>query len=203
MTTADSFRVLGLLGGIGAGKSLVATALESLGCVRIDADRVGHELLRTEPVRAAIRARWGDGVFSADGEVDRARLGPIVFADESQLRELEAIVHPRMRAEFERCIALARREGAAAGVVLDAAVMLEAGWDTLCDAMIFVDSPRAMRLARVATERNWDAAELDAREKRQISLDIKAESCCYRLDNSSTPSHLTPQVASLFRTIFS
>ncbi|MBT3278892.1 MAG: dephospho-CoA kinase [Phycisphaerales bacterium] len=197
----ESFRVVGLVGGIGAGKSLVAAELESLGLVRIDADRVGHELLTSESVCAAIRERWGDDVFSGD-EVNRAALGAVVFAEETQLRELESILHPLMRDVFAARIAEAKQAGAV-GVVLDAAVLFEAGWNDLCDATIFVAAPREVRLARVLAERDWTEPQFAAREKRQISLDTKTEFCCYTLDNGSSPSRLTPQVVSLFQTIFS
>jgi dephospho-CoA kinase len=193
--------VIGLVGGIGAGKSLAAAALAERGVRVLDADAVGHALLAQRPARERVVARFGPGVLRADEEgvegsepeVDRAILGRIVFADPVARRDLEAILHPAMRKTFERAIARAARAGLP-GVVLDAAVLYEAGWDRLCDAVLFIDAPRDVRLARLATARGWSAGDLDAREAAQASLDSKRQRADRVLENADSPEALREAV---------
>lgn len=189
--------VIGVVGGIGAGKSTVAGALVEMGCERVDADAIGHELLACPEVRRLLRDRWGQGVFSPDGSVDRSALGRLVFADAASLAELNRIMHPRMRAEMEEQIRLAQGRREVPAVVLDAAVLFEAGWDELCSAMVFVRAPLETRLDRVQRARGWDRTTLSEREKLQISLDSKARKCDYTVENSSSISHLHAEVRRL------
>ncbi len=107
--------------------------------------------------------------------IDRRALGAIVFADPKARRDLEAILHPRMRSWF---LAVIERELSAGGgtdrlVVLDAAVLLEAGWDDLCDLIVFVDAPREERMRRVEEQRGWSRETFEARERAQWPGDLK------------------------------
>ena len=186
--------VIGLVGGIGAGKSLAASSLAEKGLLVLDADAVGHALLAQRPARDRVVDRFGpavlkaneEGVEGAEPEVDRAALGRIVFADPVARRDLEAILHPAMRKTFGRAIDRAGRNGQP-GVVLDAAILYEAGWNSLCDAVLFVDAPREARLPRLAASRGWSADDLDARERAQAPLDEKRGRADQVLDNAGTP----------------
>jgi dephospho-CoA kinase len=186
--------VIGLVGGIGGGKSLAAAALAERGVRVLDADAVGHALLAQRPARERVVARFGPGVLRADEEgvegsepeVDRNLLGRIVFSDPVARRDLEAILHPAMRKTFERAIARAARAGLP-GVVLDAAILYEVGWDRLCDAVLFVDAPRDVRLAAA---RGWSADDLDAREAAQATLDSKRQRADRVLENADSPEAL-------------
>lgn len=173
--------VVGLTGGIGGGKSEVAALLAERGWAVIDADSVGHELLDDPGVRGRIVARFGDGVMTPPGlepaarRIDRGALGAIVFADPVRRRALEAILHPLMRGRFRTAIereTQAPRQNARA-VVLDAAVLLEAGWDDLCDLVVFVDAPRTERMHRAARQRGWSPQAFEARERAQWPCDEK------------------------------
>jgi dephospho-CoA kinase len=194
--------VVGLIGGIGAGKSLAASSLAHLGLLVLDADAIGHALLAQRPARDRVVERFGSGVLMApvagaegsDPEVDRKALGRIVFADPSARRDLEAILHPAMRKTFERAIARAGRNGQA-GVVLDAAILYEAGWNTLCDTVIFIEVPRDQRLARLASERGWSAEDLDVRERAQAPLAEKRERADHVLENAADPADFRATVA--------
>ena len=130
----------------------------------------------------------------AAGEIDRRKLGAIVFADAAERRALEAIVQPwigeRLRAE----IAAARADPAVRFVILDAAVMLEAGWEKACDLLVFVDAPEAVRRSRVAGQRGWSAAEIAARERAQMSPADKAARADVIVDNSGSPEALERQL---------
>ena len=171
--------VIGLIGGIGAGKSRVAELLAAEGAFVIDADTVGHALLDQRPVREQVVAQFGAGVLDRSGSpddpprIDRRALGAIVFASPAALEQLEAILHPPMRRTFERAIARAVRRGRARAVVLDAAILLEAQWNTLCDQVVLVDAPRDLRLARLAAARGWNEDVLAAREAAQWPLERK------------------------------
>ena len=189
--------VIGIVGGIGAGKSTVAAEFETLGCRRIDADALGHALLDVRGVREALRERWGDRVLGADGRVDRRAVADIVFDAPDELAALNAVMHPRMRTELERGISEALGDPASRGVALDAAVLFEAGWNDLCTHILFVDAPSETRARRVAG-RGWTEAEMARREKSQISLDKKRRMCDILIRNSSSPSHLHQQVREAF-----
>ncbi len=163
--------VVGLVGGIGAGKSLAAAELANVGLHRLDADSVGHALLSQRPSRDLVVERFGSiilapSVEGSEPEVDRKALARIVFTDPSARRDLETILHPSMRKTFERAISRAARNGQP-GVVLDAAILFEAGWNNLCDAVLFIDAPLDQRLARIEAERGWTAEDLDLREQAQ------------------------------------
>lgn len=165
--------VVGLIGGIGGGKSQAAALLAARGAHVIDADVVGHVLLDQRPVRDEVVSRFGSSIVKPDGTIDRRALGAIVFGDARERQALEAIVHPRMRRTFARAISRDQRRGQVAAVVLDAAVLLEAGWDALCDRVIFIDTPRGQRLDRLAAGRGWTEETLDARERAQWPLEEK------------------------------
>ncbi len=194
--------VIGLVGGIGAGKSIAAAELVALGCRLIDADAIGHALLDEPDVQSELKNRWGEDIFDSQGRVNRAAVGKIVFADRAELEAINAVMHPRMRRRMEREIAKAKSAPAVEAVVLDAAVLFEAGWDDLCTCVIFVDAPEDVRLRRLSSRPGWNAAKSASIEKFQISLDKKAAMCDYTIGNSSSVSHLRKQVGELFREIF-
>jgi len=190
--------VVGIIGGIGSGKSAVADEFADLGCRIVDADAIGHQLLDDQQVQTELRRRWGDGIFDAAGRVDRAVLGGIVFGSREDLDALNGILHPRIGAEMARIVEEAAGDESVEAIVLDAALLMEAGWDSLCSCVIFVDTPDAERLRRVRQERNWRADNWESREKMQISLDIKRSRCDYLIDGSSSVSHLRQQVRKLY-----
>jgi len=192
--------VIGIVGGIGSGKSAVSAELARLGCFVIDADAVGHELLETEEILNRVREAWGDAILSPDGSVDRAALGAIVFNDDDQLRRLEGILHPAMGAEIRARVAVAGA-GESPAAVIDAAVLFEAGWDEMCSHTIFVDSPEEERFQRVSARSGWSREMFDARESSQIPLDKKAERCCYTLRNDSDMSRLSESTQLIFHRI--
>jgi dephospho-CoA kinase len=173
--------VIGLIGGIGSGKTEVAQLLAQRGATVIDADAVGHALLWESRVRAQIVEQFGPAVVAAPDQsgaadiasIDRRALGSIVFADPLARRALEAIVHPAMRSRFLSDIRRAVAAGTSRLIVLDAAVLLEAGWDDLCDRIVFVDTPLIERSRRVVQSRGWSASALAARERAQWPHDQK------------------------------
>lgn len=195
--------VVGLIGGIGAGKSSMARLLASRGAFVIDADDVGHELLEDPTIRGQVVERFGAGVLedaAASGREDEPRrvnrrsLGAIVFADPAALKDLEAILHPAMRKRFATAIDRVAREGRSPCIVLDAAILLEAGWDDLCDRVIFVDAPRDLRLSRLSASRGWSESVLASRERSQWPAEQKRRRADWVVMNESGPDSLGIEV---------
>jgi dephospho-CoA kinase len=193
-------RVVGIVGGIGSGKSHIAKKLADRGATVIDADAVGHALLDQGPVQDTLVRKFGSDILGPPDEdgvrrVDRSTLGAIVFKDEALRKVLEEALHPRMRATFERVISrlsrqLSPKPGAlrlpAPVVVLDAAVLYEAGWNELCDLVVFVDAPKKDRIKRVVAVRAWSQEELDRREAAQWPLELKKNQADVVLKNPDT-----------------
>jgi dephospho-CoA kinase len=180
--------VIGVVGGIGSGKSEVARALGRLGCVVADSDALAREILTRPAVRDELVAWWGAGVLGADGQVDRAAVARIVFNDPWARRRLEGLVHPLIHAERRELIDRVAREGAGTvpAVVVDAPLLFEAGVDRECDAVIFVEAPWEVRLERVKRTRGWDAAELERREAAQMPLEEKRRRSGFVVDNGGS-----------------
>lgn len=190
--------VLGLVGGIGSGKSVVAAAFARRGAYVVTADDLGHQALRQPEVIDAIARRW-PAVVENDGSVNRRRLGSVVFADEKERRYLESLVHPWICRRIEEEVARAQQDPAVRLIVLDAAVMLEAGWEGVCDRLVYIDAPEEERWRRVAAARGWTSEELLARERAQLPLTQKALRADHVLVNAGTLEDLEQQVDSLLR----
>lgn len=144
--------VIGIVGGIGAGKSHVARAFERLGCAVLDSDVAAKAQLDEQAVKDVLVSWWGSEIVGPDGRVDRKKIAAIVFADPAQRERLEQLVHPRLKAGRASAIARARQEGKP-GVIVDAPLLLEANVAAECDLVVFVDVPREQRLRRVVSRR--------------------------------------------------
>jgi dephospho-CoA kinase len=189
-------RTIGILGGVASGKSRVSGIFAERGLGVLDADRAGHEVLRLSHVVAAARNRWGAEVVGSDGQLDRHRIAEVVF-EPGEIGDRERkfwtrLTHPeialRLMQEANRLAA-----GGVTAVVLDAAVMLEAGWDDWCDRLVFVEAPRTIRLNR-ALARGWKEEDFNAREAAQESLDFKRRQADVVIDNSGSPEQTRAQI---------
>ena len=196
--------VIGLVGGIGSGKSLAASVFADLGGMVIDADKVGHTLLDQNPCRDIVIEVFGEevlGPYTAEGErrpIDRKALGAMVFADPLLLGRLEDILHPLMRRTFERAISREVRRQRYSAVFLDAAILYEAEWNDLCDKVIFVDASIEVRLARLESSRGWTAETLATREKAQGVLAEKRAEADEVLANNGDPDELRAAATALW-----
>jgi len=197
--------VIGLLGGVGSGKSEVARLILEHGGLIIDGDRIGHELLREPAVKERIRELWGDGVFDASGEVDRRQLGEQVFAAAGDgtppIEKLNRIVHPELVRRVSEAVRRARREALVPWVVIDAALLMEWGLEGLCDVLVFVEAPEEERCRRVACDRHWDKLELVRREERQLPLATKRARAHHVVSNAGTLEELERSVEALLVTV--
>lgn len=187
--------VIGITGGIGAGKSAVADALRSLGCVISDSDAHARRVFSDPGVQRAMRERWGSRVCAvADpaGTVDRASVGHIVFSEPAERVWLESIIHPRIHALREAEFAAA--PAGTPALVIDAPLLLESGLGDACDAIVFVDAPDALRRERVCRNRGWSEADWRRRESAQWPLDRKREASDHVVRNDGDPESLRAQV---------
>ncbi len=191
---------IGLMGGIGCGKSTVAQMFGELGATVMDADHAAQEALDEPDVVAAVKQRWGEAVLGEDGRVERRKLAGHVFADtadaEEDRRFLERLIHPRVRSKLDCQLAELAHHDAPA-VVLDVPLLLEAGWDSLCDHLLFVDAPREQRLKRVRG-RGWADSELRQREATQLPVATKQSRADAVIDNSDSLSRTRAQVEAIW-----
>ena len=187
--TGNRKPIIGLTGGIGAGKSSVARCFADLGCAVIDADRLAREALEESAVRDALVARYGERVVGEGDGVDRRELSRLVFEKPEERAWLEELTHPRVRQRRRTLHARALADPDVRAIVEDSPLLMESGLDSSCDAVVFVDAPRSVRLERLARDRGWDEGELERREKNQMPLDTKRRSADYLVDNSGDEKH--------------
>jgi dephospho-CoA kinase len=184
--------IIGITGGIGAGKTAVANILRELGCVVADSDAMARAALQDPAIRSELVAWWGRTILREDGTVDRSRIASIVFADPHERKRLESLVHPwielRRRALFDDA------PPGAPALVIDAPLLVEAGLDEECDAVIYVDAPRSTRLKRLFDRSKWDEAELLRREESQLPLDEKRRRSDHVVVNTGDIAELARQV---------
>jgi dephospho-CoA kinase len=189
-------RVIGLLGGVASGKSLVSAIFAEHGWGILNADQAGHEVLRLPHVIAAACKRWGNGIVGPDGQINRRRVANIVFgSEEAAVRErefLEQLTHPEI-ADLLKQEANRMAATSVPALLLDAAVMFEAGWNKWCDKFVFIDTPRTIRLARALT-RGWKEEDFIAREAIQKSLDFKRRQADVVIDNSGSTEQTRAQI---------
>ena len=186
--------VIGLVGAIGAGKSTASKCFAARGGHVIDADALGHEALRQPEVIAALTKLWGEGIRKPDGTLDRREIGRIVFADPAARNALEAAVFPYIGERTRQEISVAQANPAVAFVVLDSAVLLEAGWGEMVDRLVYVDAPREARVARLAARSGWTEDDLTAREAAQWPAEKKLARADGVLVNDDGPAELQHQV---------
>jgi dephospho-CoA kinase len=188
---------IGLIGGVASGKSAVARCFTDCGAALLDADRVGHEVLREPAVIEQLVTRWGPAILTEAGDINRSAVAKIVFApgNEAEREFLNSVSHPRIGARLAAELERLRAEKYPA-VVLDAALLLEAGWDHLCDQIVFVEVPLEQRQAR-ARSRGWNMGELARREATQLPLDEKKRRSTICIDNSGTLADLQNRIERL------
>jgi dephospho-CoA kinase len=194
--------IIGLTGGIGAGKSVVGAMLAELGALVIDTDKVGHRVYApgSEGWRRIVDA-FGNSIVAGDGTIDRKRLGAIVFGDPARRRALNAIVHPLIFQEVLREIAERRAAGFAGHVVLEAPVLLEAKGTGMVDRIWLVAAPRAAVHERLATSRDLSREEIDARVTAQLSDDERRAHADLVIENDGDVAALRERVAAAWRTL--
>jgi dephospho-CoA kinase len=186
---------VGLTGGVASGKSTVSDILRELGAVVVDADALAREVVEPgTPGLEAVVAEFGAGVLTADGCLDRAKLGDLVFADPARRKALEAIVHPLVRARAAQIEAAA--EGAL--VVHDIPLLVETGQAAGFDAVVVVDAPEELQVERAVRGRRWTEDQARSRVAAQASRARRLAAATHVVDNSGTREDLRQRVTEVF-----
>lgn len=190
--------VIGLTGSIGTGKSEVARQLEILGASIISADQVGHEAYtpNTEAWEQVVAA-FGDDILQDDKDIDRRKLGAIVFSDPSQLEKLNAIMHPRMARMVSDKIEVLRGQGVKV-VVVEAALLFEAGWDTLVEEVWVTDTSEDIVVGRLKDRNGLSEEEAKKRINSQMDRAERIERSDFVIDNSSDMAGLEIAIKELW-----
>jgi dephospho-CoA kinase len=192
-------QIIGLTGGIASGKSTVAGMLAEHGAVVVDADVLGHEVY--EPgtdTWQAVRAAFGDEIVQPDGRIDRRKLGALVFADSEAMKRLTGIVWPAMKAELRRRLSEYREAGVDL-VVVEAAILLEAGWDDQVDEVWAVTVEPAAALQRLTARNGMTDEDARRRLAAQLSNAERAARAAHLIENNGTISDLARQVEALWQ----
>lgn len=196
MTPRPGTTTVGLTGGIASGKSAVADRLAELGAVVVDADVLAREVVAPgTPGLAAIAGRFGDHLLAADGTLDRAALGAIVFADPAARRDLEAIVHPAVRA---RAIELTEAAPPGAVVVQVIPLLVETGQQAAFDTVVVVDIDPELQLQRLIARNGLTREQAQARIDAQAAPEERTAAAHEVLRNNGTPDELRAQVDALW-----
>jgi dephospho-CoA kinase len=190
---------VGLTGGVASGKSTVSAILDELGAVVVDADLLAREVVApgTDGLAEVVEA-FGTDVLGPDGALDRPSLGAVVFADERRRRVLEAIIHPRVRARGAELEAAAGRE---AVVVHDIPLLVETGQAGAFDAVVVVDVPVELQLARMVRERGMTEADARARVAAQASREDRLAAATHVVDNTGSLDDLRARVIEVFEAL--
>lgn len=191
--------LLGITGGIGCGKSAAGAALESLGVAVLDADHEAHRLMRKGlPVHGLIVEAFGSGMVSADGEIDRAKLAAVVFADRSKLERLNSIVHPAVRQGWREWAKARRAEGRDAAVIIP--LLYEVGETEGWDAVICIAASDDIARARLRA-RGMNDRQIDGRMQAQMPLAEKCRRADYVILNNGTVEELKQNVENTLKEI--
>ena len=194
--------VVGLTGGIASGKTTVSDWMYEEGAYVIDADSVGHFVIAPGGQGFDdVVAEFGQEIVGEDGEIDREKLGQIVFSDSARLQALNAIAHPRMAEMMQREIVRVRARPDAHQpplIVLDAAILLEAGWDALCDEVWVVEAEPEIALARLMERNGLSEAQARARLAAQLTNEQRAARANEIIKNNQGRDALIFQVETLW-----
>ena len=190
-------KVIGLTGGIASGKSTASAYLRELGAAIVDADAISRASTRRGGAAfEAVCAAFGN-ILGADGEIDRRKLGGIVFADEDARRKLNSIVHPAVMAESRAQIENTRASGVKM-CILDVPLLFETGMEKLCDETWLIYVPREEQIRRMAERDGLDAAAAAARIDSQMPLEEKLKRADVAIDSSGTIEQTREQLRRLW-----
>ena len=191
----NAARYFGLTGGIASGKTSVARMFEELGAKIIDADRLGHELIRAPlPAYQEIVRRFGQEILDSCGEIDRKRLGAIVFANPEKLRELNAILHPRIIEQIENLAGQYHNQDPKAVILVDAALIFEAGIGSRFTKVLVAWCRPEQQIERLMEKAGVPREEAERRIAAQMPVEEKRRRADYVIDCSGSKENTRVQV---------
>jgi dephospho-CoA kinase len=190
---------IGLTGGIGCGKSTVTKILAELGATVMDADKIAHRTYAPGgPAYAGVVAAFGTEVLAPDGSIDRSKLGPIVFKEPAKLTALTNAVWPATKQRIRDLIAEARAKGERKPIVVEAAILIEANWQSVFDEIWLITAAKDFVIARVERERGLKPEQTEARIKAQLSDDERRKHATLVIENNGTIAQLQQQLATIW-----
>ena len=197
----DRRPIIGVVGGIGSGKSLVSDELGRCGAAVIRADDMVRAAYSEAGVRQVLRQWWGEAAIKASGEVDRGWIARRIFSNPDERDRLEQLLHPKVDAARRLTMAKMAENRRISAFAWDTPLLVETGLYRLCDSVVYVEADLSTRAGRVAQARGWDLAELNRRENSQIPLDRKREISDYVVNNSASADVTRSQVKDVYSRI--
>ncbi len=193
--------IIGLTGGIASGKSTISSMLGKLGAIIIDADKIGHEAYQPHTVvwNDVVEA-FGREILKENDEIDRPKLGSIVFRDPEAMQRLNAIMHPRMFDMMKQRLEKLKQEGVRVAVI-EAAILIEANWTPLVDEVWVVYVPEDVAIQRLIARNGLSPEQARARVKSQMPIDDKAKLADVVVDNNRSLAEVEVEVRNLWRRI--
>jgi len=189
----------GLSGGIASGKTTVAQLFGELGAELIDADAIARDVVEPGCVGLErIAACFGQEMLTAQGRLDRVRLGAIVFSDPARMQQLNELLHPLIADELRTRRECLRRSGFGGVVIVDVPLLFECRWQALFDRTIVVYCDPEMQRLRLMRRSGLTRAQADARIAAQMPLQEKKAAADFVIDNQDTPQNLRPAVADVY-----
>jgi len=186
---------IGLTGGIGCGKSTVTKILAELGATVMDADKIAHSTYAPGgPAYDGVVAAFGNEALAPDGTVDRTKLGPIVFKDPSKLTKLQDAVWPATKNRIRELIEEARRNGERKPIVVEAAILIEAKWQSVFDEIWLITAPKEAVIERVERDRGLKPEQTEARIRAQLPDDERRKHATIVIENKGTIAQLREQL---------
>ncbi len=195
--------IVGLTGGIASGKSTVSSILADCGAFIIDADVIGHEVIKkgSEGWKKLVES-FGQGILDQEGNIDRPKLGREVFGDAEKVARLNQITHPLIIKEiFLRIDRLRKEKGEDSIVVLDAPLLVEAGGRDFVDLLVLISSPEEVQVERLAKDRKMSSEDAKKRISAQAKLDEKIKLADIVVENTGTIPELREKAQALWREI--
>ena len=190
-------KIIGLTGGIGSGKSTVSTIMAGLGAVIIDADIVGHDLLKNTQVQHEIISAFSKDILTNDGNIDRKTLSRIVFDSPDSLAKLNRIMHQRMSNIVNNKLKKYKNENIEI-VVLEAPLLIDAGWNSLVDEVWVINTPVNTVIRRLRERTGMTKNEVLVRIASQLSPNERLKAANVVIDNNGSPAELKKTIISLW-----
>jgi len=193
--------VIGITGNFGTGKTTVSQMLAELGAVLINADELGHELYQpNSPAYREVVAAFGKSILKPDGEIDRHKLGQLVFDDATALTRLNQITHPRIYKIVQQKIEEYRQHGVKV-VALEAALLIEAGWTPLVNQVWVTTAPEATIIKRLKSSRGLTEEQIQTRLRSQMPQEEKAKQADVVINTDCPMDELKAKVAELWHSL--
>lgn len=196
MRRSKHMKVIGITGGVGAGKSEILSYLgKRTACRIIMADRVAHGLQEPGGIcYDRIVSLLGQGVLTKDGRIDRGRMAARIFTDQALLEGVNGIIHPAVKEYITEAIAQERDRGALDYLFLEAALLIEDGYGVIVDEMWYIHADEQVRRARLKAARGYTDAKIDAIMRGQLTEEEFGRHCSFIIDNSSTLEDVYRQI---------